>query len=84
MSLKINAAAIRVYDAMKARPGAQPRASDARDPAALEAIQGRLNELVSSYRVGGHSGAGGATYVFWSEVYREVSVGAFDDLLDRL
>jgi len=84
MSLRLNAAAVRVYDALKSRPGANPRTSDARDTEALGAIQGRLRELVSSYRIGGHDGPAGAVYVFWTEILREVNNGAFDDLLDRL
>jgi hypothetical protein len=84
MSLRVSAAAISAYDALKRRPGAPVRRSDARRPEAVEAIHRRLGELIESYRVGGHPGPGGATYVFWTEVSREISAGAFDDLLDSL
>lgn len=84
MSLRLNVAATRAYDLLKTRPGAQPRRSDARDPATLEAVTGRLRQLIAEYRVNGHQGAAGGTYVFWSEVSREIERGAFDDLLDRL
>jgi hypothetical protein len=84
MSLRLSAAAIRTYDALKARPNARPRKSDARDKDALEAIHGRLGELISSYRLGGHPGPGGQTYVFWTEVLAHIQSGVFDDLLDRL
>jgi hypothetical protein len=84
MSLRLPAAAIRAYDALKSRPGASVRRSDARDPAAVNAVAVRLRELIASYRIGGHDGPGGATYVFWSEIAREIETGAFDDLLDRL
>lgn len=84
MSLRLNTAAVRAYDLLKSRPGASVRRSDARDPATLEAVTRRLRELVLSYRLSGHDGPGGATYVFWSEVSRVVEAGAFDDLLDGL
>jgi hypothetical protein len=84
MSLRLSAAAVRTYDALKTRPGASFRRSDARDPAAVNAVAVRLRELIAVYRIGGHDGPGGATYVFWSEIVREIDAGAFDDLLDRL
>ena len=83
LSLRISLAAVRAYDELKRRPDAQPRHSDARDSAVLAAVTRRVEELVSSYRVSGHHERG-ITYVFWTEVQREISAGAFDDLLDRL
>ena len=84
MSMRLSAAAISAYDALKRRPGAPARKSDARDMVALSAIQRRLRELLDNYRIGGHIGAGREPYVFWSEIQREIGAGAFDDLLDRL
>lgn len=84
MSLRLSAAAVRAYDVLKTRPGASPRKSDARDAGALEAISVRLRELIDAYRINGQDGPGGATYVFWTEVNRELASGAFDDLMDRL
>ena len=84
MSMLLSAAAPRVYDALKRRPGARPRASDARDAATLEAVHGRLRELIGSYRLGAHTPANGRTYVFWPEIGALIDAGAFDDLLDRL
>jgi hypothetical protein len=84
VSLRLSSAAVRTYDALKSRPGATPRKSDARDARVLGAVTDRLNELISSYRITGTHGSGGATYVFWTEVQREVNAGAFDDLLDGL
>lgn len=84
MSLRLNAAAVRAYDVLKTRPGASPRKSDARDASALEAISGRLLELIDTYRIHGQAGPGGATYVFWTEVSGQLQSGAFDDLMDRL
>jgi hypothetical protein len=84
MSLRLPAAAVRAYDALKMRPGASLRRSDARDPALVNDIGVRLRELIATYRISGHDGPGGATYVFWSEILREIESGAFDDLLDRL
>ncbi len=84
MSLRLNAAAVRAYDVLKTRPGAAPRKSDARDAGALEAISGRLRELIDAYRIHGQEGPGGATYVFWTEVSGQLGAGAFDDLMDRL
>lgn len=84
MSVKLSTAAIRTYDALKAHPKASPRRSDARDAAVLEAIQGRLRELIGSYQIGGHTGQGGSTYVFWTEIEAQVRAGAFDDLLGLL
>jgi hypothetical protein len=84
VSLRLEAAAVRAYDALKRRPGAPTRTSDARDAAALNAVTQRLRELVADYRVGGHEGPAGATYVFWTEVSARIEGGLFDDLLDRL
>lgn len=84
MSLRISAAATRTYDALKQRPGAHVRRSDARDPATLEAVHARLADLAGSYRIGTHAGPGGATYVFWSEIDARIREGAFDDLLANL
>jgi len=84
MSLLLRSAAVRAYDLLKTRPGAPVRRSDARDPAALDAVAVRLNELVSAYRVGAHDGGNGRTYVFWHEVSGAVQNGLFDDLIDRL
>ena len=83
MSLKLSMAALRTYDALKDRPGARPRRSDARDPEVVAAVRSRLSELVSEYRLGIHEGVGGG-YVFWSEVNARIQEGAFDDLLSRL
>ena len=84
MSVRLSSAAAQVYDMLKSRPGAQPRKSGARDPAVLDAVTKRLGELIASYRISGHEGSGGATYVFLTEVRGAVDAGAFDDLLDRL
>ena len=84
MSLRLNVAATRAYDHLKTRPGAPFRRSDARDPAALDAITGRIRQLVAEYRVNGQSGSHGGVYVFWTEIHREIEAGGFDDLLDRL
>lgn len=83
MSLLISSAAIRAYDALKQRPGARPRYSDARDAAVLAAIRLRMNELISSYRLIANEERG-HTYVFWSELTQRIDEGLFDDLLDRL
>jgi hypothetical protein len=84
MSLRLPIAALRTYDALKQRPGACPRASDARDAETLAEISTRLGQLVSDYRIGCHTAPSGLRYVFWSEVLTQVQAGAFDDLLDRL
>ncbi len=84
MSLPLRSAAIRAYDMLKTRPGAPVRRSDARDSAALDAVAARLGELIATYRVGGHEGVNGRTYVFWHEVSGAVQNGLFDDLIDRL
>jgi len=84
MSMRLSSAAANVYDALKRRPGAPVRRSDARRPEGMDAIQRRLRELVDAYRIGGHPGPAGATYVFWSEIQTQISAGAFDDLLDAL
>ncbi|MGC4045380.1 MAG: hypothetical protein QM758_16435 [Armatimonas sp.] len=83
MSVKLSVAALRTYDALKDRPGARPRRSDARDPDVIAAVSARLSELVSEYKLGVHAGVGG-NYVFWSEVNARIQEGAFDDLLGRL
>jgi len=84
MALRLQTASIRAYDYLKQRPGANPRRSDARDSALLEAIMRRIQELISSYRIGENAGVGGGTYVFWVEISREIDRGAFDDLLPLL
>jgi hypothetical protein len=83
MSLKLSVAALRTYDALKERPGARPRQSDARDPEVVALVRARLSELVGEYRLGVHQGMGGS-YVFWSEINARIQEGAFDDLLGRL
>jgi hypothetical protein len=83
MSLVLSTAAIRTYDALKRRPGARSRHSDARDTAVLAAVTRRLHELIGAYRISGTEGQGGGLYVFWTEIAREIEAGAFDDLLDR-
>lgn len=83
MSVKLSVAALRTYDALKDRPGARPRRSDARDVEVVAAVSTRLSELVSEYKLGIHEGVGGS-YVFWSEVNARIQEGAFDDLLGRL
>ncbi len=83
MSLRLSVAAVRAYDLLKQRPGASPRRSDARDPQTLAAVTRRLEELIATYRVSGHDERG-ATFVFWTEVSREIESGAFDDLLGLL
>ena len=83
MSVKLSVAALRTYDALKDRPGARLRRSDARDAAVIAAVSTRLSELVSEYKLGIHEGVGGS-YVFWSEVNARIQEGAFDDLLGRL
>ena len=84
MSLKLSVAARRTYDALKDRPGAQPRASDARDPEVLAQISSRLGQLVSEYRLGVYRSPSGIPYVFWTEVSTQIGQGAFDDLLPGL
>ncbi len=84
MSLIISLAATRAYDAMKGRPGARPRHSDAHDPAVLRAVIERIQQLIGDYRLNAHRAPNGNTYVFWVEISREIELGAFDDLLDRL
>ncbi len=84
MSLRLSLAATRAYDALKTRPGASPRESDARDTDLLASVSDRIKELSSSYRINGQIGPGGALYVFWTELDREIRAGAFDDLIDRL
>jgi hypothetical protein len=84
MSLRLNLAATRAYDMLKRRPGASPRRSDARDLGALDAVTGRIRQLVSEYQIHGEEGAGGALYVFWTEVQGQIEKGVFDDLLGNL
>jgi hypothetical protein len=84
MSVKVSAAAILAYDAVKARARSRGPRSGARDPAGIRLVEERLREWIGSGRLGGHDGQGGALYVFWTEVDALVSTGALDDLLDRL
>jgi hypothetical protein len=84
MSLRISAAAIRTYDALKGRPGARPRYSDARDVGVLSVITTRLNELIDTYRLTAQIGQGDAYFLFWPEIRREIDSGTFDDLLPLL
>lgn len=84
MSMSLSAAAIRTYDELKQRPNARPRQSDARDLQTLEAVTGRLKELIGSYRLGAHLRPGGRTEVFWIEIRPLIDSGAFDDLLHGL
>lgn len=83
MSIIISSAAIRAYDALKQRPGARPRYSDARDMAVVAAIRVRMEELVGTYRLTANYERG-HTFVFWSELTQRIDEGLFDDLLDRL
>lgn len=83
MSLRIDVVAARAYDEMKRRPGANPRVSDARDLQTLAAVTGRIREMLGSYQINS-SVERGTTYVFWSEVAREIDAGKFDDLLGGL
>ncbi len=83
MSLIVSHAAIRAYEALKQRPGARPRNSDARDMAVVGAIRVRMDELINSYRLTANYERG-HTYVFWSELTQRIDEGLFDDLLDRL
>ena len=80
MSLRLSVAAVRTYDTLKSRPGGDPRRSGARDARAIEALDVRLKELVAAFRVNGHQERG-STYVFWSDISREIEAGSFDDLL---
>ena len=84
MSLKLSVAARRTYDALKDRPGARPRESDARDPEVLAQIQARLGQLVSEYRIGVYRTPSRVAYVFWTEVSTQIEQGVFDDLLTGL
>ena len=84
MSLRVSLAAVRTYDALKRRPGAHPRQSDARDMGLLRDIETRITQFVYEYRIGGDTAMGGYLYVFWTEVEREIAAARFDDLLDRL
>lgn len=83
MSLLISHASLRVYDALKSRPGARPRNSDARDIPLVSAIMTRMSELIGAYRLSTQQDRG-HVYVFWTELDRLVNEGAFDDLLERL
>ena len=58
----------------------QPIVAKTRDARAIEALDVRLKELVAAFRVNGHQERG-STYVFWSDISREIEAGAFDDLL---
>jgi len=84
MSLRVSLAAVRTYDALKRRPGASPRDSDARDFALIKDVENRLTQYVNEYQLTGQAGMGGALYVFWFEVEREIAAGRFDDLVPRL
>ena len=84
MSVRLAAAAIDTYDALKRRPGVPVRRSDAHRADSLEAVHRRLRELIDTCRLGSHTGADGMTYVFWSEIQRLMEAGAFNDLLDLL
>ena len=84
MSIPLTVAARRAYDALKERPGATLRVSDARDAATLAAISARLGELIGDYRLGVHRAPSGAPYIFWSEVSARIAEGALDDLLGGL
>ena len=81
MSLKIATAAVRTYDLLKESPRYVPRRSDARDPVVLEAIHGRIRELIVSYQITSQIGQHGQTFIFFSEIEPLVRAGAFDDLL---
>jgi hypothetical protein len=81
--MRLPTATVRTYDALKSRPGANPRDSDARDAGLLRLVEERLRQLIGEYRIGGQY-VGGAVYVFWGEVEREIRDGAFDDLIPRL
>ena len=83
MSLPINRIAERTYDELKRRPGAVPRKSGARDGSVLDAVNRRLLELANAYRLNSDTERG-VTFLFWSEVSREIDNGAFDDLLAGL
>ena len=84
MSLRVSLAAVRAYDALKRRPGASPRDSDARDIGLVTDVERRLTQYVHEYQLTGQQGMGGALYVFWFEVEREITAGRFDDLIPRL
>lgn len=84
MSLRVSLAAVRTYDALKRRPGASPRESDARDFAVIGEVENRLTRFVNEYELTGQTGMGGALYVFWFEVERKINAGRFDDLVPRL
>lgn len=83
MSMRLPTATVRTYDALKSRPGANPRDSDARDAGLLGSVEERLRQLIGEYRIGGQY-ANGVLYVFWGEIEREIKAGAFDDLIWRL
>lgn len=84
MSLLLPVAASRAYEALKSRPGARPRKSDAHDPAVLRAVTERIHQLINGYHLNEHRSPNGNIYVFWMEISHEIDKGAFDDLLDRL
>lgn len=83
MSIIISSAAIRAYEALKQRPGARPRYSDARDMTVVAAIRARMEDLINTYRLTANYERGN-TYVFWAELTQRIDEGLFDDLLDRL
>ena len=84
MSVKVSAAAVMAYDALKARARATTRRSGAREPGGVLLVETRLRELIESGRMGGHAGQGEFVYVFWIEVDGLLRSGALDDLLDRV
>ena len=84
MSLLLDVAAQRTYDALKMRPGARSRYSDARDASLLRAITARIYQLIDAYQITEHRSPNGRVYVFWAEIAVEVDKGAFDDMLDQL
>ena len=84
MSILLDIAAQRTYDALKSRPGARPRVSDARDADTLRAVTERIYQLITGYKLNDYRTPAGRVYVFWYEISREIDTGAFDDLLDRL
>jgi hypothetical protein len=83
MSVLLPVAALRVYDSLKQRPGANPRKSDARDASLLADIERRMQELIATYKITSVDERG-HTFVYWAEIIHRVNEGVFDDLLDRL
>jgi hypothetical protein len=83
VSLLLPVAVRKAYDALKTRPGAHRRESDARDFTILQAVTERIYQLIDGYRLNEQRTANGNVYVFWTEINGEIEKGAFDDLLDR-